>query len=205
MDWVNQPCNNTRVPPEHSLFPLQHWPETQGMAGVSQMPAATWVQVWSQPMVCKTARGQKSVSNPAVLTPCLRPAQRWESAAPPGQTHPYLNHLREIPSVSQLQDNVELIVFNERIQILDYVGVVQLLQREGMQEQQLQRGQGSPSTSCEPHLHRGAPTAWANCSRQNPGRNSISHSTAPWRGPGQRAIPAKQGETASSIANSQNI
>lgn len=96
----------------------------------------------------------------------LRPAQRWESAAPPGQTHPYLNHLREIPSVSQLQDNVELIVFNERIQILDYVGVVQLLQREGMQEQQLQRGQGSPSTSCEPHLHSGAPTAWAHCSRQ---------------------------------------
>lgn len=176
MDWVNQPCNNTRVPPEHSLFPLQHWPETQGMAGVFQMPAATWVQVWSQPMVCKTARGEESVSNPAVLTPCLRPARRWESAAPPGQTHPYLNHLRQIPSVSQLQDNVELIVFNERIQILDYVGVVQLLQREGMQEQQLQRGQGSPSSSCEPQ--------WGTHSlgtllQTNPGRNSISHRQHP--------------------------
>lgn len=53
---------------------------------------------------------------------------QWLSARSPSEsTGPYLYHLGEITSICQLQDNVKFIVFNERIQIFNYIGVVQLL------------------------------------------------------------------------------
>lgn len=39
-----------------------------------------------------------------------------------------LYHLGQISSIRKLQNNVELIFFNKRIKVLDYIGVIQLLQ-----------------------------------------------------------------------------
>lgn len=39
----------------------------------------------------------------------------------------YLNHTREVPSICELQDDVQLVVLNERRVVLDHIGVVQLL------------------------------------------------------------------------------
>ena len=40
-----------------------------------------------------------------------------------------LDHAREVASVGKLEDDVELVVLDEGGEVLDYVGVVQLLQQ----------------------------------------------------------------------------
>lgn len=172
--------------------------------GSSKCHQTLWFRSGSRLWVSKTARGWRSASNPAVLTtaPCVP-----DPAAPPawtlGDWGPYLNHLREIPSISQLQDYVELVVFDERIQILDDVGVVQLLQGEGMQEEHQNLVMATAPAPPVTHKYslRMHPQPELLCCRQNPVRISISHRHSSLEMSLAKSNSTQHSETISSIGN----
>lgn len=204
MDWVNQPCNNTRVPPEHSLFPLQHWPETQGMAGVFQMPAAIGFRSGANPWCAKLQEEKK-----VFLTQLCSP---------------HASGLPSAGSLQHLQDRhiLTLIIWDRSPASASSRTMLSSL--SSMKESKYLimlgwfsccRGRECKSSSYSVVRAAPAPPVSHICTvgHPQPGHTAPDKpwqkqhlpQTAPWRGPGQRAIPAKQGETASSSANSQNI
>lgn len=163
MDWVNQPCNNTRVPPEHSLFPLQHWPETQGMAGVFQMPAAIGFRSGANPRCAKLQEEKK-----VFLTQLCSP---------------HASGLPSAGSLQHLQDRhiLTLIIWDRSPASASSRTMLSSL--SSMKESKYLimlgwfsccRGRECKSSSysvvraapAAPVSHSGAPTAWAHCSRQ---------------------------------------